>query len=108
MTPRSLSTTPCRVTQPLGAREREADREAYGEAEAERVRVRACVRLSKHLVSVSSVMRRRIHVSYEEEDTCVICGYMWLSEHLVSVPTVTLSAHTGGGAERVYWAIALC
>ena len=32
-------------------------------------------------------------MSYEEEDTFVIRGYMRLSEHLVSVPTVPLSAH---------------
>ena len=32
-------------------------------------------------------------MSYEEEDAFVIRGYMRLSEHLVSVPTVPLSAH---------------
>ena len=41
-------------------------------------------------------------MSYEEEDAFVIRGYMRLSEHLVSVPTVTLSAHKGGGGEREF------
>ena len=45
---------------------------------------------------------RTIHVSYEEEDAFVIRGYMRLSEHLVCVPTVPLSAHKKGGGWREF------
>ena len=51
-------------------------------------------------ICVKCHMRRTIHVSYEEEDAFVIQGYMRLSEHLVCVPTVPLSAHKKGGGWR--------
>ena len=60
------------------------------------------MRLSEHLVCVKCHIRRRIYVSYEEEDAFVIRGYMRLSEHLVSVPTVPLSAHKKGGGWREF------
>ena len=41
-------------------------------------------------------------MSYEEEDAFVIRGYMRHSEHLVSVPTVPLSAHKKGGGWREF------